>query len=61
MTVDDYQGVKAADTYRPLEDPDSAATRAWVEAENKITFGFLEAIPQRPAIRARLTAPWDYE
>ncbi len=49
------------DPYRPLEDPDATATRAWVEAENKITFGFLEAIPQRPAIRARLTALWDYE
>ena len=60
-TVEEYHGVKVADPYRPLEDPDAAATRAWVEAENKITFSFLEGIPQRAAIRARLTALWDYE
>ena len=60
-TVEDYHGVQVADPYRPLEDPDATATRTWVAAENKITFGFLEAIPQRPAIRARLTALWDYE
>jgi prolyl oligopeptidase len=60
-TVDDYHGRKVADPYRPLEDPDSPATRAWVEAENRITTRFLEAIPQRAAIRQRLTALWDYE
>ncbi|WP_373926477.1 prolyl oligopeptidase family serine peptidase [Paludisphaera borealis] len=60
-TVDVYHGVKVADPYRPLEDPDSAPTRAWVEAENTITNGFLQAIPQRDAIRARLTQLWDYE
>ncbi|MGO9816217.1 MAG: S9 family peptidase, partial [Isosphaeraceae bacterium] len=60
-TVEGYHGVKVADPYRPLEDPDATATHAWVEAENKITFGFLEGIRQRPAIRARLTALWDYE
>ena len=41
-TVDDYHGTRVADPYRPLEDPDAPATRAWIEAENKITFGFLE-------------------
>ncbi len=60
-TVDDYHGRKIADPYRPLEDPDSPATRAWVEAENRVTFAFLESIPQRAAIRKRLTALWDYE
>ena len=60
-TVEDYHGVKVGDPYRPLEDPDSPATRAWVEAENKITFAFLEAIQERSAIRQRLTALWDYE
>ncbi len=60
-TVDDYHGRKVADPYRPLEDPDSPDTRAWVEAENRITTRFLESIPQRAAIRQRLTALWDYE
>ncbi|MBV8488262.1 MAG: S9 family peptidase, partial [Planctomycetaceae bacterium] len=39
----------------------AAATRAWIEAENKITFAFLESTPERPILRARLTELWDYE
>ncbi len=53
--VEDYHGTKVADPYRPLEDPDAAETRAWVEAENKITFGFLEQIPAREPLKKRLT------
>ncbi len=49
------------DPYRWLEDPDSAETRAWVEAENKVTFGYLESIPARAALKDRLTKLWDYE
>ena len=60
-TVDDYHGRKIADPYRPLEDPDAPGTRAWVAAENEITFRFLGSIPQRDAIRKRLTVLWDYE
>ncbi|WP_240907014.1 prolyl oligopeptidase family serine peptidase [Paludisphaera rhizosphaerae] len=60
-TVDDYHGTKVPDPYRPLEDPDSDATRAWVEAENKVTNAFLNSIPQRDAIRSRVTELWDYE
>lgn len=59
--VDDYHGVKVADPYRWLEDLDSAETRQWVEAENKLTFAFLNAIPQREAIRDRLTRLWNFE
>jgi prolyl oligopeptidase len=60
-TVDDYHGTRVADPYRPLEDPDAPQTRAWVEAENRVTAAFLEAIPARPAIKKRLTELWDYE
>ncbi|WZO99391.1 prolyl oligopeptidase family serine peptidase [Isosphaeraceae bacterium EP7] len=60
-TVEDYHGTKIADPFRWLEDPDSAETRAWVEAENKVTFAFLESIPERAAIKTRLTKLWDYE
>jgi prolyl oligopeptidase len=59
--VDDYHGVKVADPYRWLEDLDSEETRQWVEAENKLTFSFLNAIPERAAIRERLTKLWNYE
>ncbi len=59
--VDDYGGVKVADPYRWLEDDNSAGTKAWVEAENKVTFGYLEKIPERKSIRDRLTRLWNYE
>lgn len=59
--VDDYYGEKVADPYRWLEELDSSETQAWVRAENKLTFGFLEQIPQRPAIKQRLTQLWNYE
>jgi len=59
--VDDYNGVKVADPYRPLENPDSPESRAWIEVENKITFDFLKTIPERDGIKKRLTEIWDYE
>ncbi|MGO8793672.1 MAG: prolyl oligopeptidase family serine peptidase [Candidatus Sulfotelmatobacter sp.] len=59
--TDDYHGTKVADPYRWLEDTDSAETHAWVEAENKLTFGYLDKIPYRQAIRDRLTKLWNYE
>ncbi len=59
--VDDYFGTKVADPYRWLEDPDSPETRAWIEAENKLTFSFLDRIKQREPIRWRLTRLWNYE
>jgi len=59
--IDDYHGTKVADPYRWLEDTDSAETHAWVEAENKLTFGYLEQIPYRQAIHDRLTKLWNYE
>jgi prolyl oligopeptidase len=59
--VDDYHGTKVADPYRWLEDLDSPATSAWVEAQNRLTEGFLAALPERAAFRARLTQLWNYE
>jgi prolyl oligopeptidase len=59
--VDDYHGVKVSDPYRWLEDTDSADTHDWVEAENKLTFSYLDKIPYRGAIRDRLTKLWNYE
>ena len=54
-TVDVYFGKKVADPYRPLENDTSAATAAWVEAENAVTRGYLDALPIRSKIRERLT------
>src|SRR5437868_14929508 len=59
--TDDFHGTKVADPYRWLEDLDSAETKAWVEAENKVTFDYLNQIPERAAIKARLTKLWNYE
>src|ERR1700722_5122811 len=58
---DDYHGTRVADPYRWLEDDNSPGPKEWVEAENKVTFGFLEKIPQRAAIKQRLTELWNYE
>ncbi len=60
-TVDDYHGVKIADPYRWLENTDSAETAAWVEAENKVTQGYLAAIGKRTAFKDRLTTLYNYE
>jgi prolyl oligopeptidase len=58
--VDDYHGTTVADPYRWLEDVDAPDTRAWIEAQNAVTFAYLAGIPERDAIRRRLTAVWDY-
>jgi prolyl oligopeptidase len=59
--VDDYHGTRIADPYRPLENPDAPATRAWIDAENRLTEKWLDGVPARRAIRKRLTALWNYE
>src|SRR2546423_14923163 len=58
--VDDYHGTKVADPYRWLEDPDAPATRAWIEAENRVTEAYLAGIPARERIRERLRRLSDY-
>ncbi|MEH2435608.1 MAG: prolyl oligopeptidase family serine peptidase [Nostoc sp.] len=59
--VDNYHGNLVADSYRWLEDPDSEETRAWIQAQNQVTFGYLNEIPTREKIKQRLTKLWDYE
>ncbi|MBA5638770.1 S9 family peptidase [Duganella sp. LX20W] len=58
---DNYHGTTIADPYRWLEDANSADTHAWVEAQNRLTQGYLAQIPARDAIRARLTKLWNFE
>jgi prolyl oligopeptidase len=60
--VDDYHGVSVSDPYRWMEDaPLNSETNAWIESENKLTSAYLETIPQRAAIKQRLTELWNYE
>jgi prolyl oligopeptidase len=61
--ADDYHGTKVADPYRWLEVDvrKSKDVADWVEAENKVTFDFLKTIPEREAIKKRLTELWNYE
>jgi len=58
--VDDYHGTKVADPYRWLEDDNSAETAKWVEAENKVTFGYLDKIPFRAQVKQRLEQLYNY-
>ena len=61
--TDEYHGTRVADPYRWLEDDvrTSKDVAAWVEAENKVTNAFLETIPEREAIKKRITELWNYE
>jgi prolyl oligopeptidase len=58
---DNYHGTTIADPYRWLEDANSDETHAWVEAQNKLTQGYLSQIPGRDAIKSRLTRLWNFE
>jgi prolyl oligopeptidase len=58
--VDTYFGTKVADPYRWLEDDNSAETAQWVEAQNKVTFGYLEKIPFRDQMKKRLQDLFNY-
>jgi prolyl oligopeptidase len=58
--VDDYFGAKVADPYRWLEDDNAADVKEWVQAENAVTFGYLDTIPFRPKIKQRLTEIFNY-
>ena len=59
--VDVHHGVTVADPYRWLEDADSAATREWIDAQNRLTRSILDAVPERAELTARLTELWNYE
>ena len=61
--VDTYHGQKVEDPFRWLEDdvrknPDVAA---WVAEQNKVTDAYLATIPERDAIKKRITDLFDYE
>jgi prolyl oligopeptidase len=47
-------GVKIIDPYRWLEDQDSPETRAWIDSQSKFARGYLDPLPGRSALRARI-------
>jgi prolyl oligopeptidase len=52
--TDDYQGVTVTDDYRWLENWDDPAVKQWSAAQNARTRDYLDHIPARAAIKARL-------
>ena len=58
---DDYHGTRVTDPFRWLEDDNSEETKAWVKAQNEVTFGYLKTLPRREEIKSRLTRLWNYE
>lgn len=61
--VDVLHGVAVADPYRWLEQDvrTTPAVRDWVTAQNQVTRAYLDALPGRAEIEARLRALWDYD
>lgn len=61
--IDTYHGTRVADPYRWLEDDvrESDAVASWVRSQNETTAAYLDTIPERERIAARLRALWDYE
>lgn len=59
--VDTFHGVEVQDPYRWMEDNNSETLKNWVREQNKLTFGYLDTIPEREKIKERLTRLWNYE
>ncbi|MDX1405479.1 MAG: S9 family peptidase, partial [Woeseiaceae bacterium] len=61
--VDVYHGHEVADPYRWLEDDvrENEQVKAWVDAQNEVTFAYLASIPERARIAKRMRELWDYE
>ena len=59
--IDNYHGTPVADPYRWLEDLDTPETAAWIQAQNQVTFAYLDQISSREQIKERLTKLWNYE
>jgi len=57
----DYAGTKVPDPYNWLENADSDESKAWIDAENALTFSYLHAIPEREKILDKLKSVWNFE
>jgi prolyl oligopeptidase len=52
--IDDYHDVRVTEEYRWLEDANDAEVKGWLQAQNKRTQAYLDALPARTAFRRRL-------
>lgn len=57
----EHFGSKIPDPYRWLEDDLSPETDAWVDAQNAVTFNYLNQITSRENWKKRLEEIWNYE
>lgn len=57
---DTYFGTTVADPYRWLEDDRSPQTEEWVKQENAVTHAYLDKIPYRRQVKARLEELYNY-
>src|SRR5436190_1891748 len=58
--ADDYFGTKVADPYRWMEDLNSPEVKQWIDAENAVTFKYLDALPVRDRLKQRITEVYNY-
>ena len=58
--VEAHHGIKVADPYRWMEDVDAPDVKAWIAAQNRLTFRYLAEIHARGPIKRRLTDLWNY-
>ena len=59
--TDVYFGTQVVDPYRWLEDDMSESTGAWVDAQNRVTYEYLEALPSKKQFAERLRRLLDFE
>jgi len=61
--IDTYHGIEVPDPYRWLENDvrESDDVEEWVDAQNDVTFAYLDSIPERDVIKERLKELWDYD
>ncbi|GMJ10604.1 hypothetical protein like AT1G76140 [Hibiscus trionum] len=58
--VEDYHGVKVADPYRWLEDPDAEEVKDFVQKQVKLTESVLEKCEAKDKLRDRITKLFDH-
>jgi prolyl oligopeptidase len=59
--TDIYHGVRVADPFRWLEDPDTPEARQWISAQNQYTRSVLDKAPGREILRKRLEQLHSYD